>query len=68
VVVNIRDAFLHLVGDASVSAGVVLAGAVIYFSGWNWLDPLASLMISVMIAWITWRLIKSVVMDAQLIL
>ncbi len=55
---NIRGAFLHLVGDAAVSAGVVLSGAVIYFTNWNWLDPVASLMIAIMIASGTWGLLR----------
>ena len=55
---NIKGAFLHLVGDAAVSAGVVAAGAVIYFSGWNWLDPAVSIAISVVIVWTTWGLLR----------
>jgi cobalt-zinc-cadmium efflux system protein len=54
---NIRGAFLHLVGDAGVSAGVVGAGAVIYFTHWYWLDPVASLVISGFIVWGTWGLL-----------
>src|SRR6478672_10051453 len=42
---NIRGAFLHLVGDAAVSAGVVVAGGLIVLTGWHWLDPAASLAI-----------------------
>ncbi len=53
---NIRGAFLHLVGDAAISFGVVLAGAVIYLTAWNWLDPVASLVISGLIVWGTWGL------------
>src|SRR5262249_3017322 len=36
---NIRGAFLHMVADAAVSAGVVVAGLVIFYTGWLWLDP-----------------------------
>jgi cobalt-zinc-cadmium efflux system protein len=35
---NIRGAFLHMVADAAVSAGVVVAGAVMLLTGWLWLD------------------------------
>jgi cobalt-zinc-cadmium efflux system protein len=33
---NIRGAFLHLIGDAAISVGVVIAGAVIMLTGWFW--------------------------------
>lgn len=43
---NVHGAFLHLVSDAAVSAGVVVAGLVILLTGWLWVDPAASLIIS----------------------
>src|SRR3984893_17050490 len=43
---NVYGAFLHLVADAAVSAGVVVAGLVILMNGWLWVDPVASLVIS----------------------
>jgi cobalt-zinc-cadmium efflux system protein len=46
---NLRGAFLHMAADAAVSLGVVLAGAVILATGWRWLDPAVSLLISVVI-------------------
>jgi cobalt-zinc-cadmium efflux system protein len=55
---NIRGAFLHLVGDAAVSAGVVAGGAVILLTGWNWIDPIVSLAISLVIVWMAWGLLK----------
>jgi cobalt-zinc-cadmium efflux system protein len=55
---NIRGAYLHMVADAAVSAGVVLAGLVILYTGWNWLDPLTSLAISALIVWGTWSLLR----------
>ncbi|MET0721413.1 MAG: cation diffusion facilitator family transporter [Tardiphaga sp.] len=55
---NIRGAYLHMVADAAVSAGVVLAGLVILYTGWNWLDPLTSLAISALIVWGTWGLLR----------
>ena len=42
---NIRGAFLHMIADAAVSAGVVMAGLAILYTGWVWLDPLTSLVI-----------------------
>ncbi len=55
---NVRGAFLHLVADAAVSAGVVLAGAVILVFGWNWIDPLVSLLVSAVIVWSSWGLLR----------
>jgi len=59
---NVRGAFLHLLGDAAISFGVVVAGAVIYVTGWNRLDPLASLVISALIVWGTWGLLRESIM------
>ena len=55
---NIRGAFLHMVADAGVSAGVVVAGIVMLFTGWLWLDPVVSLTIAVVILVSTWGLLK----------
>jgi cobalt-zinc-cadmium efflux system protein len=55
---NIRGAFWHMVADAAVSAGVVLAGALALALGWNWLDPMVSLVIAVLIVAGTWRLFR----------
>jgi cobalt-zinc-cadmium efflux system protein len=59
---NIRGAFLHMVGDAAISLGVVAAGAAILLTGWNWLDPVASLVIAVLIVWGTWGLLREAIM------
>lgn len=55
---NIRAAFLHMAADALVSAGVVVAGALTLWRGWNWLDPVVSLAIAAVILWGTWDLFK----------
>jgi cobalt-zinc-cadmium efflux system protein len=55
---NIRGAFLHMVADAAVSAGVVVAGALTLAFGWHWLDPVASLLIAGVIVVGTWRLFR----------
>lgn len=55
---NIRAAFLHMVADALVSVGVVLAGIGILTTGWLWLDPASSLIISTVIIINTWQLLK----------
>jgi len=55
---NIRGAFLHMVADALVSVGVVLAGVAILLTGWLWFDSVISLMIVVVIVIGTWNLFK----------
>ncbi len=59
--INIRGAFLHMMADAGVSAGVVVGGIVIYFTGINWIDPLLSLLIVGLIFWSTWGLLSEAV-------
>lgn len=51
---NIKGAFLHMASDALVALGVVIAGAVILWTGWLWLDPAISLVISAVIVAGTW--------------
>jgi cobalt-zinc-cadmium efflux system protein len=48
---NLRAAFWHLAGDALGSFGVVVAALAIAVFGWNWADPVASILISVLIVW-----------------
>ncbi|WP_018665109.1 cation diffusion facilitator family transporter [Heyndrickxia acidiproducens] len=55
---NIRGAFLHMAADALVSLGVVIAGFVILFTGWEWLDPVVSLLIAIVIFIGTWGLLR----------
>lgn len=55
---NIRGAFLHLLGDAGVSVGVAISGAIILFTGWQWVDPVASLLVAGVILWATWGLLR----------
>lgn len=59
--INIRGAFLHMMADAGVSAGVVVGGIVIYFTGLNWIDPLISLFIVGLIFWSTWGLLSEAI-------
>ena len=55
---NRRGAFLHLMADAAVSLAAVLAGLGIRMLGWNWLDPLTALLVSVVILVGSWRLLR----------
>ncbi|MEA3412436.1 MAG: cation diffusion facilitator family transporter [Pseudomonadota bacterium] len=64
---NVRAAYLHMAADAAVSVGVVLAAAAILVTGWLWLDPVISLLITVVILFGTWGLLRDSVnlaMDA----
>ena len=55
---NMHGAFLHMLADAGVSVAVVAAGVGIMFTGWQWLDPAISLLISAVILVGTWRLLR----------
>lgn len=55
---NLRGAFLHMLADALVSAGVVVAGALTLVYGWAWTDPVASLLIAAVIVVGTWGLFR----------
>jgi cobalt-zinc-cadmium efflux system protein len=55
---NARGAYLHMLADAAVSVGVVIAGGVIWLSGWSIVDPLVSLVIVAVILFGTWGLLK----------
>ncbi len=55
---NIKGAFLHMAADAAVSAGVVIAGFAIMATGWNWLDPLISIAIALVVLIAGWGLLK----------
>lgn len=55
---NVRGAYLHMMADAAVSLGVVVAGAVILLTGWAVIDALVSLGIVVVIMIGTWSLLK----------
>ncbi len=56
--INIRGAYLHMASDAAVSAGVLVAGLIIWRTGIGWIDPAISLVIVVLIFWQTWGLLR----------
>jgi cobalt-zinc-cadmium efflux system protein len=58
---NLRSAFLHMAADALVTAGVVVAGIAIALTGLPWLDPAVSLIVSGVIVYGTWDLIRSAI-------
>jgi len=55
---NRRSAFIHMLGDAAVSVGVLLSGAVIMFTGLSRIDPIVSLLIVAAILASTWGLLR----------
>jgi cobalt-zinc-cadmium efflux system protein len=55
---NVRAAFLHMAGDAGVSAGVMAAGLIILWTGLLWVDPVTSIIISIVILFGTWKLLR----------
>ena len=56
---NQRGAYLHLLGDAAVSAGVVVAGLVVRQTGWQWVDPATSLLLALVILVSAWSLLRA---------
>ncbi len=55
---NLRSTFLHLMGDVLSTIGAVIAGIIIAFTNWNWLDPLVSVLIGVFILWNAWGILR----------
>lgn len=55
---NLRSAFMHMIGDAAISAGVVVAGLIIMVKGWMWMDPAISLIVAVIVLIGCWDLAK----------
>jgi cobalt-zinc-cadmium efflux system protein len=56
--INLRGAYLHMLGDAMVSLGVVVAGALTLAFAWAWLDPAVSLLVAAVLVLSTWRLFR----------
>jgi cobalt-zinc-cadmium efflux system protein len=57
--INISGAYLHMAADALISLGVVISGVIISYTSWYWLDPLVSIIISFVIIYGTWDLLKN---------
>jgi len=55
---NAKSAYLHLLADALVSLGVVVAGILMSYTGWYWLDPVIGLLIMFVILISTWNLLR----------
>src|SRR5882672_10355092 len=55
---NVRSAYMHMVGDAVSAAGVILAGMIVAFTGASIADPVVSILIGVLILWSSWGILK----------
>jgi len=55
---NVRGAWLHVMGDALGSVGAIIAGALMFLFGWYAADPLFSAIIALLIVWSSWHLIR----------
>ena len=58
---NVRGAWLHVLSDTLGSVQAIAAGALIWAFGWNWADPVASLLIAVLVVWSAWALLRDAV-------
>ena len=58
---NVHGAWLHLLTDALGSVAALVAGGLIWQYGWNWVDPLASIAIGVLVIYSAWRLLKEAI-------
>jgi len=58
---NVRSAYLHMLGDAISAAGVVVAGLVVAFTGASIADPMVSILIGILILWSSWGILKEAV-------
>jgi cobalt-zinc-cadmium efflux system protein len=56
--INIRGVFYHMISDAISSIGIIIAAIIILFTGWNIIDPLVSLLISGLILYWAWGILK----------
>ena len=64
---NVKAAFLHQAGDAAIAVGVVLSSFAVLRTGFTWIDPVASLVVSALILASTWSLLRrsiDLVLDA----
>jgi cobalt-zinc-cadmium efflux system protein len=55
---NVRGAWLHVMADAMGSVQAIAAGALIWAFGWHWVDPVASIVIAVLIVYSSWSLLQ----------
>lgn len=56
--INVRAAFWHIIGDTLASVGVIIAGVIIFFTGWYMADPILAVIIGIVILWGAVRIVK----------
>lgn len=55
---NVRAAFMHMLGDALGSVGILIGAVVIHQTSWSWVDPVLSMIIGALIVWTAWDVIR----------
>lgn len=55
---NVKSAFLHVIGDLLGSIGAIIAAILILAFGWNIADPIASMIVSVLVLYSGWHILK----------
>ena len=58
---NVRSAFLHVLGDAAASVGVIAGALLMYFTGWYQADPIISIAIGLLILVGAWRVLRDAI-------
>jgi cobalt-zinc-cadmium efflux system protein len=58
---NLKSVWLHVLGDTLSSVGVIISGIIIYFTGWAYADPIASVLIGCIIIWGGVRLVRDTI-------
>jgi cobalt-zinc-cadmium efflux system protein len=56
--VNIRGAFIHMLGDALGSIAIIAGAVAIHYTGWSRVDPILSMLIAGLIVWTAWDIIR----------
>jgi cobalt-zinc-cadmium efflux system protein len=56
--INVRSAFVHMLGDALGSVAIIAGAIAIHYTGWMRLDPLLSIVMAVLIVWTAWGIIR----------
>lgn len=56
--INVRSAFVHMLGDALGSVAIMAGSAGIHYTGWQQIDPILSILIGALIIWTAWDIIK----------
>ncbi|EKR89971.1 putative cadmium, cobalt and zinc/H(+)-K(+) antiporter [Leptospira santarosai str. CBC379] len=56
--INIKSAYIHVLSDLLSTAGVLIGSILIYFTNWNWIDPLISILISILILRSAWGIFR----------